>query len=360
MVRPTPAAGIVIRALWIFIAIVGLSGHMRAREPGRPYQILLLSYTGADSPTVSQFIESFRQSIEQRMQRYAFDFRMKRWGISPTTVPEASTVINLDSSPWKLYKWYVLSGIAVIIVQAGLLAFLLKFMARHRCDEQALRDLSGRLINAQEEERHRIARELHDDINQQLAVLAIELQSLETAVPQLPRSQVRERLHLLWNKTTAASQDLQHISHRLHPSKLELLGLVGALRGLGNEFKQTPGVKVDVQIRTVPTLLSKDVSLALFRVAQEALHNAEKHSKARSMRLELFVDRDDVVLRISDDGVGFNVCSVDDKSLGILSMEERLRQVGGSVVISSHLGMGTHVEARVPLGVNVMQQKAAS
>jgi two-component sensor histidine kinase len=298
--------------------------------------------------------------VESKFQHYAFDFReMKRWGISLKTVPKGSIAINREFTTWELYKWYILSGSAVIIIEAGLLAFLLKFIARRRRDERTLRDLSGRLINAQEEERHRIARELHDDINQQLAVLAIELQSMETVVPQLPRSQMKERLRSLWNKTNATSQDLQHISHRLHPSKLEFLGLVGALRGLGNEFKQTPGVKVDVQIRTVPTLLGKDVSLALFRVAQEALHNSTKHSKARNMRMELFVDADDVVLRISDDGVGFDVLAVEDKSLGVLSMEERLRLIGGNLVISSRPGLGTQVEARVPLGAIPMQHKAA-
>jgi signal transduction histidine kinase len=295
--------------------------------------------------------------LESSFQRYAFDFReMKRWGISLKSVPQGSTVINREFTPWERYKWYILSGVGVMILEAGLLAFLLKFIARRRRDEQALRDLSGRLISAQEEERHRIARELHDDVNQQLAVVAIELQTMEAAVPHLARSELKERLRSLWNKTTAASQDLQQISHGLHPSKLEFLGLVEALRGLCNEFKQTPGVKVDMHIRTVPASLGKDNSLALFRVAQEALHNSEKHSKARHMRLELFTDTDDVVLLVSDDGVGFDVLAVDDNSLGILSMEERLRLVGGKLVISSRPGMGTKIEARVPLGV---ERKAA-
>jgi signal transduction histidine kinase len=290
--------------------------------------------------------------VESSFQHYAFDFReMKRWGIPLESVPIGSTIINRVYSAWEVYRWYILFGIAVIIFEAGLLAFLLKFINRRRRDEEALRDLSGRLINAQEEERRRIARELHDDINQQLAILAIELQSMETDVPRLPRSELRQRLRSLWNKTNSTSQDLQHISHRLHPSKLEFLGLVGALRGLGNEFKQTPGVKLDIQIRAVPNLVNKDVSLALFRVAQEALHNSEKHSKASNMRLELLAEENDVVLLISDDGVGFDPSAVGDKSLGILSMEERLRLVGGNLVISAHPGRGTRIEARVPLAV---------
>ena len=258
------------------------------------------------------------------------------------------------------YGWCALA-VSVMIFETGLLTFLLiRSNAKHRHDERALRDVSGRLINAQEEERRRIARELHDDINQQLAVLAIELQSLESAVPQLTQLQLKERLRSLWKRTNTTSEDLQHISHRLHPSKLEFLGLVGALRGLGNEFKQMPGIEMDVQIRAVPVISSKEVSLALFRVAQEALHNSEKHSKARHARLELLADGNDVVLRVSDDGVGFNPSALNGKSLGIHSMEERLRLVGGKLTISSHHGTGTRIEARVPLRVSEMRQEAAS
>jgi signal transduction histidine kinase len=271
-----------------------------------------------------------------------------------------SIAIDLGFAGWNNYGWCALA-VGVMICETALLAFLLvRSRAKHRHDECALRDVSGRLINAQEEERRRIARELHDDINQQLAVLAIELQSLESAAPQLTQLQLKERLRSLWKRTNITSEDLQHISHRLHPSKLEFLGLVGALRGLGNEFKQMPGIEMEVQIRAIPVTPSKEVSLALFRVAQEALHNSEKHSKARHARLELLADGDDVVLRVSDDGVGFNPSVVNGKSLGIHSMEERLRLIGGKLVILSHPGTGTRIEARVPLRISAMPLETAS
>lgn len=256
-------------------------------------------------------------------------------------------------------KWTILMGAGIAMCGAGMLVLLLRSNARRRRDERALRDVSGRLINAQEEERRRIARELHDDINQQLAMLAMELQSVERAAPQLTRLQLRERLRSLWGRTNNAAEDLQRISHRLHPSKLEFLGLVGALRGLGEEFKQLPGVEVDVQIQPLPSSLSREVSLALFRVAQEALHNCRKHSKAHHAVLELFSEARDVVLRVSDDGIGFDVLSVADKSLGIPSMEERLRLIEGTLEISTHPGAGTQIEARVPLRVIAIQRIAS-
>ncbi len=279
-------------------------------------------------------------------------------GIQPQNIGSIAT--DRGFTRWINYGWCALT-VGIMICETGLLAFLLiRSRAKHRHDERALRDVSGRLINAQEEERRRIARELHDDINQQLAVLAIELQSLESAAPQLTQLQMKERLRSLWKSTNTTSEDVQCISHRLHPSKLEFLGLVGALRGLGNEFKQTPGIEMDIQIRAIPVTPSKEVSLALFRVAQEALHNSVKHSKARCVRLELLADRNNVVLRVFDDGVGFNVHAVKSASLGIHSMEERLRLVGGKLAISSHPSTGTRIEARVPLRIGEMQQEAAS
>lgn len=340
MARRNRVAGIV-RVLWLVVAAAGLSCYGHAREVGRPYHMPLLSYAEASSPAVTGFGGYFLQALQHRMQ---------------TTV---SSLLKREFLPLELHQWYFLFGLGVMVVEAGLLAILLKFMARRRRrDEQALRELSGRLINAQEEERHRIARELHDDISQQLAVVAIELQSVESAAPELPLWEMQGRLQALWKKIDTISQDVQHISHRLHSSKLEYLGLAEALRGLGNDYKQQRGVTLDVRFRAVPARLDKGISLALFRVAQEALHNCEKHSKARNLRLELFSDRHDVVLRISDDGVGFNVEAVASKCLGIVSMEERLRLAGGTLVIRSRIGLGTQIEARVPLGIRAMGNAA--
>ncbi len=342
----------VVVLLWLSLQPVVLPKQMCARETGQ----LLFPHSLLEISLVRGAVSGFDDIHEMAATKAGVSTRLLS-GKQPHNAGSIAIdlgVTHSNSSGCAL-------AVSVVIFETALLAFLLiKSNAKHRHDERALRDVSGRLINAQEEERRRIARELHDDINQQLAVLAIELQSLEIAVPQLTQLELKERLRSLWKRTNTTSEDLQHISHRLHPSKLEFLGLVGALRGLGNEFKQTPGIEMDVQIRAVPVTLNKEVSLALFRVAQEALHNSEKHSKARHARLELLADGYDVVLRISDDGVGFDVPAVNGKSLGIHSMEERLRLVGGQLVIYSRPGKGTRIEARVPLRISAMQQEAAS
>ena len=215
--------------------------------------------------------------------------------------------------------------------------------------EQAIQDLTGRLINAQEQERSRIARELHDDINQQLAMLAIELQQLEVFLPE-GSSEGRQKVQGLWQKTHVLSTEIQHLSHQLHSAKLQHLGIVPALRGLCNEFSEQHKIEADFQFRQVPPRLDSDISLSLFRVAQESLHNVAKHSHAKKVRLELVGTEEDVVLRVSDDGVGFDADMPGNRTgLGMISMNERVRLVGGTLSVVSRHSLGTQVEALVPL-----------
>ena len=215
--------------------------------------------------------------------------------------------------------------------------------------EQSIQELSGRLINAQEQERSRIARELHDDINQQLAVLAIELQQLESFLPE-GSLESRQKVQALWKKTHGLSTDLQHLSHQLHSTKLEHLGIIAALRGLCGEFSEQHKIGADFQFRQVPPKLDSEISLHLFRVAQESLHNVAKHSYAKKVRMELVGTGGKVVLRVSDDGVGFDLnASKHQTGLGMTSMSERIRFVGGTLSIWSRPSMGTQVEATIPL-----------
>jgi PAS domain S-box-containing protein len=217
---------------------------------------------------------------------------------------------------------------------------------RHEAD---VRELSGRLINAQENERSRIARELHDDINQQLAILAIELQQLQSSLPA-DFTESRQKARGLWEKTHRISTDIQHLSHELHSTKLEHLGIIAALRGLCNDFSEQHKVEVDFQFRNVPAKLDSDIGLSLFRVVQESLHNVAKHSGAKRVRVELLGGDDQVVLRVSDDGVGFDPKAPEHRNgLGMVSMSERIRLVGGNLSVTSRCSLGTQVEAVVPL-----------
>jgi PAS domain S-box-containing protein len=220
--------------------------------------------------------------------------------------------------------------------------------------EQAIHELSGRLINAQEQERSRIARELHDDVNQQLAVLAIELQQLESFFPE-DSSEGRQKVQALWKKTHGLSTEIQQLSHQLHSTKLEHLGIVAALRGLCTEFSAQHNIGTEFQFRQVPPTMDSDASLSLFRVAQESLHNVAKHSRAKRVRMELFGEGGKVVLRVSDDGVGFDPDARRNQTgLGMISMSERIRFVGGTLSVWSKPSMGTQVEAAIPLSRKVV------
>jgi signal transduction histidine kinase len=222
-------------------------------------------------------------------------------------------------------------------------------ITERRRHEEAIQDLSGRLINAQEQERSRIARELHDDINQQLAVLAIELQQLQDFFPE-DSLRGRRQVQALWKKTLGLSTDLQHLSHQLHSTKLEHLGITAALRGLCGEFSEQHKIGADFQFRQVPPKLDAEISLHLFRVAQESLHNVAKHSRAKMVRMELVGADAKIVLRVSDDGIGFDPDAPKHQTgLGMTSMSERIRFVGGVLSIWSRPSMGTQVEATIPL-----------
>jgi PAS domain S-box-containing protein len=215
--------------------------------------------------------------------------------------------------------------------------------------EERLQELSGGLINAQEQERRRIARELHDDLNQRLAMLSIELEQLGQ---HLPRSadELRQRTRELWTRVHDISAEVHRLSYQLHPSKLDTLGLVAAVRSLCKEISERQVLGVEFSHRRVPGAIHKDVALCLFRVVQEGLSNAIKHSGAQGAKVELIGSPEEIHLRISDSGAGFSVVDVKEKGgLGLVSMQERLRLMGGELSIESQPGRGTRIEARVPL-----------
>jgi PAS domain S-box-containing protein len=215
--------------------------------------------------------------------------------------------------------------------------------------EEALSAVGRRLMEAQEEERKRIARELHDDINQRLALLANGLQEFEQATLANNNPLQDKTLHKLWHLTNEIATDIQHISHQLHPSKLHYLGLAATVRDLCHEFSAQHKIEVECVVRDLPGNLEENKSLNVFRVVQESLRNVVKHSHARHVKVELTCQSSMVQLRVSDDGVGFNPEDVRHKhGLGLVSMRERLRSVDGEFSIWSKPSLGTQVEGRVP------------
>jgi PAS domain S-box-containing protein len=210
-----------------------------------------------------------------------------------------------------------------------------------------LRALAGRLINAEEEERKRISRELHDDLSQKLALLAFDTGGLLTA-PLSPEA--KDQLLHLRTHIVQLAQDVRQISHQLHPSVLEDLGLTAALREMCEEFSAREGIEVAFNEQNVPQALPVEVASCLYRVAQEALHNVLKHAQTRHAQVTVRGCPDGVRLSIQDAGVGFDSeAALLRHGLGIVSMKERVRLVQGEFSIHSRPGKGAEVGVFVPL-----------
>jgi PAS domain S-box-containing protein len=213
--------------------------------------------------------------------------------------------------------------------------------------EAALASVSRRLIEAQEQERGRIARELHDDIGQRLAILAIKLAQLQQSPPN--SSELPGRVGELRKQTSEIAADIQSLSHELHSSRLQYLGIVAAIKGFCREFGEQQKVEIDVKIHDLPAPLSPDISLCLFRVLQEALHNSTKHSGVRYFEVELWETPDEINLTVGDSGAGFDIDAAKaSRGLGLISMAERLKLLKGTLSIESQLQRGTTIHARVP------------
>jgi PAS domain S-box-containing protein len=215
--------------------------------------------------------------------------------------------------------------------------------------QQALERVSGQLIEAQEKERSRIARDLHDDICQRLALLSIELAQTNRNSSGSPEA-LKKSLEDMQKHCSEIAGDVQSLSHQLHSSKLDYLGIVAAIRGFCVEFSKQHQVNIAFSESNVPTDLPKDVSLSLFRVAQEALHNAVKYSGVSEFAIELSGMEDAVRLVVSDAGAGFDVAEAKkNQGLGLLSMQERIHLVHGSFSVESKPWQGTRIMAAVPL-----------
>jgi signal transduction histidine kinase len=215
--------------------------------------------------------------------------------------------------------------------------------------ERELSELSGRLIHAQEEERFRIARELHDDFAQRMALLQVGLERFQQDTAEFS-SESRQQFHNLAAMASEVSSNIHNLSHQLHPSLLDALGLTAALRSFCREFSVQHNLQVQFVNNEVPERISKDVALCLFRIAQEALRNVVKHSGAAEAQVELTAHGDQIDLCISDSGKGFDPAFAQGgDGLGLISMRERLRLVGGHISIESEPSHGTRILARIPL-----------
>ena len=215
--------------------------------------------------------------------------------------------------------------------------------------EAVLANVSRQMLEAVESERARIGRELHDDINQRLGMLAVEIDQL-TQAHSNDSAKIQDRLMKVGQRITEISIDLSTISHQLHPPLLEVLGIVAALRSFCSEFARRQKVSINFRYDDALRPVSPEVSLCLFRVVQEALHNAVKYSNVTHLEVHLAQSENQAHLTVSDHGAGFDLEAAKSRGgLGLISMRERVRLVSGTFRIESKPIAGTRIDVRVPL-----------
>ncbi len=287
--------------------------------------------------------------VESGGNQIELDWRqLHKWNIADAQIPPGSAVLFRTPGLWEQHQTAIVAALGLVLLIAGLLWQRFQWKSA----SAGMKRLGGLLIHSQEEERASIARELHDDFSQRLALQSIELEQLRKS---LPESAVKERetaLKML-KGTREMSADMRSLSHQLHSSRLELIGLGPALSGLCQEIGDHYRIEVRyTEPEAVPDL-TKDQGLCLFRVAQEALANVVKHSRATGAQVTLGVNANYISLRISDTGKGFDPeLESTHEGIGLLSMRERVQLLGGRFSVRSEPMRGTEILAELPLSTS--------
>ena len=281
---------------------------------------------------------------------YLFDWReLQRWKLDESKLPAGSAILFREPSVWQQYKRTLLIGLLIIVSLGLLIVYLLFERKQLKQAREAQEQLSGLLINAQEQERSRLAAEIHDDFSQRLAVLSLRLETVAERVSEsMPETnrQMEELLQL----ASQLGEDLHTLSHRLHSSTLEGLGIVAGVGSFCKEFNAQHGTQVAFSHHNIPPSVSAEVALCLFRIVQEGLRNVQKHSGAAHAEVKLEMLDGELHLSISDDGAGFNVKDgATPQGLGLCSMRERARLVDGRFKIHSEKEKGTRIDVWTPI-----------
>jgi PAS domain S-box-containing protein len=298
-----------------------------------------VDWDGAESPTWTKYVhpddlknvlDTVSVALKSR-QRFSMEYRFRRSdGVYRWLLDVAAPRVNGDGS----FAGFIGSGTDT---------------TDQKLAQLALERVSGQLVEAQEKERSRIARDLHDDICQRLALLAMEISQANQNIDGTSEK-TKQRLQDIRQHCCDIAVDVQSLSHQLHSSKLEYLGIGAAIRGFCEELSKQHNVEIRFTESNVPGNLRKDIALCLFRVTQEALHNAVKYSGTSIYTVELHGMGQALELVVSDSGAGFDVeAAKSSRGFGLSSMQERLHLVHGALSIESRPGAGTKVLAVVPL-----------
>ena len=291
------------------------------------------------TPSFDSFLELLHPADRDRVSRTMTD-AIERDSSYETEFRVAG---NCDVERWVMGKGKALRNGKPL----RMLGVFVDFTERHRVESE-LRELGGRLINAHEQERVRLSRELHDDLAQRVSMLAAELGLLHQQRERTP-ADISVQLAKLLEETAEIGSALHRLSHELHPARVGQLGLESSIRRLCQELAEARQIAVDVDIADMGAL-SPDVALCLYRIAQEALHNVVKHSRTTHAMLTLSAAGNELRLSVVDHGAGFDPLVVQKRdTLGLVSMRERARLVEGRLKVTSKPGEGTRVDVHVPL-----------
>jgi signal transduction histidine kinase len=288
--------------------------------------------------------------------------QVQRWGIDPARLPARSDIRFRTPTAWEAYRGYIIAIVVVIVAQSLLITGLLRQRARRRRAEatirtsyERIRQLAGRIINAQEATRAGIARDLHDDVCQDLVGVSMAVSKLKRSSGRIEDARTQEALFKLQQWSLAIAEGVRNLSHDLHPFTLQLLGLAAALKAHCSEIENLHDTQVSFETEGELGQIQPDVALCLFRIGQEALRNGIVHGHAQRLAVTLARSGGYIELTVTDDGGGFDFEAVRRSrgGLGLLSMEERAHAIGGDVYIVSRLGEGTTIRVRVPADVDI-------
>ncbi len=278
-----------------------------------------------------------------------FDARqLERWNIPESVLPAGSRVLYREPTFWEQFGHYVLPATIAILLQSGIIVALLINRSRRFTAEREARDLAGKILTAQEDERRYLAREMHDDLSQRLAASAITAGHLEKTLSE--SAETRDSLGKLRSNLIGICDDMHRLSRQIHPAILDDFGLAEALHAECDRLGERNGISVEYRCGELPTALSRDIAICLYRIAQEAFWNAAKYSGTERLIVELNSDAEFIYLSVRDFGSGFDPLEVATRQgLGMSSMKERARLVRGTIVINSAPGSGVTIEVQVPL-----------
>jgi signal transduction histidine kinase len=281
----------------------------------------------------------------------SFDWReLRRWNIDENLLPPNSVLLFREPTFWQRYRKYVVIGVTVCLAELLMIFALFTNLIKRRHAEEVARELGKQLLQAEEAERARVARELHDDVTQRLARLAIDTSGLHSEQNSANRDAMTREVR---DEIVRLSEDVHALAYKMHPALLERLGLAQSLKAECDRFSREESIDVSLRLEKIPAQIPHDTALCLVRITQEALTNVRRHAHSKTAEVSLRMAANGLELTVTDTGVGLNGSKGSPSRLGLASMQERVRLLRGKLTVNSRPDRGTMVQAWVPFEKSV-------